>query len=188
MKINEIKEKVLKNGGITLTSDLKESEIKEGYYISIIGYEKIINFEDLKEYIEIYQNKLLKNEFIGLWYNDNKLYIDITSHLQDKKRAIQKGIKNKQLAIYDVKNKKDVDLLKDTYILYKYNKLNNDIKYIKEYFNIKDLQKEYNIKNIYQYIIKDIDNIKDNFKLLNDKYIIIKDSMYYKEYIDIIEG
>lgn len=188
MDIREIKEKVLKNGGITLTKDLKESEEKEGYFISILGYEKIIKIEDIKEWIDIYKNKLLNNEYIGLWIDKGLLYIDITIHLKSKVRAIEKGIKNKQFAIYDIKNNKSIDLLKDTYILYRYNKLNNDIKYIKEYYDVKDILKDFKTNNVYQFIYKNIDKLNNDFKLLNDKYIIIKDKCYYREYMDIMEG
>lgn len=188
MKIEEIKNELLKNGGLTLKGDLTGANNTSGYYVSLIGYEKIIQLEELEETIQEYQKKLLKNEFIGLWIDDNKIYIDISKHYTDKKRAIESGIKNKQIAIYDILNNNSIYLLKDTYILYKYNKINNDIKYIKEYFNIKDLQKDFNINNIYQFIYKDIDKLKDNFKLLKDKYIIIKDNMLYKEYKEIMEG
>lgn len=188
MKIENIKNELLKNGGITFNKDLTSASNKNGYYVSIIGYEKIIKIEELEKTIKEYQQKLLKNEYIGLWIDNNKIYIDISKHYTDKKRAIESGIKNKQIAIYDILNNNNIYLLKDTYILYKYNKINNDIKYIKEYFNIKDLQKEFNINNIYQFIYKDIDKLKDNFKLLKDKYIIIKDNMLYREFLEIMEG
>ena len=63
-----------------------------------------------------------------------------------------------------------------TYILYRYNKNNNDIQYIKEYNNYMEILKEYNIKNyntLRQYITDSID--KELKNILNDKYIIIKE-------------
>lgn len=69
-----------------------------------------------------------------------------------------------------------------TYILYNYNRFNNDIEYLKEYQTINDLTNDFkqlkNKKSIYQYIKRSIDNLKD-IKLLNDKYIII--SQYYED-------
>lgn len=68
---------------------------------------------------------------------------------------------------------------KKAYILYKYNEFNNDLEYIKEYYSTKTIQEEFkttlkNKNSIYHYITDSIDNIK---KLLNDKYIIIKEEL-----------
>lgn len=68
---------------------------------------------------------------------------------------------------------------KKAYILYKYNQFNNDYEYIKEYYNTKDIQKEFkntikNDRSIYHYITKSIDNVK---QLLNNQYIIISESI-----------
>ena len=188
MNIKTIKNELIKNGGLTLQADCTKAKEKNGFYCSIIGYEKIIKMEQLEETLKEYKNKLLKNEYIGLWIDNGLLYIDITKHYKDKKRAIQNGIKNKQIAIYDIKQNKSIYLYKDTYILYKYNKVNNDIKYLKEFYSIKDLQQTFNIKNIYQFIYNNIDTLKNDFKLLKDKYIIIKDKMLFREYMEIMEG
>ena len=64
------------------------------------------------------------------------------------------------------------------YILYNYNKFKKDLEYIKEYNNINDIQKEFNLKNkksIYNYIIKNIDDESSYINLLNNKYVIIKE-------------
>lgn len=70
---------------------------------------------------------------------------------------------------------------KNVFILYQYNEFTNDYNNIMEYYTLKEL-KEKNIdiiqlkndRSIYQYITNSIDNIK---KLLNDKYIIIKEEL-----------
>ena len=65
---------------------------------------------------------------------------------------------------------------KKIYILYEYNKMKDDYNNLKEFYNIKELQKEFNFKNknsIYQYIKKEIDT--PNKKLINDKYIVISE-------------
>ena len=187
MKTESIKNELLKNGGLTLTKELEKATEKKGYYVSKIGYEKIIQVEELENYILQYKELLAKNEYIGLWIDNNKIYIDISKHYKDKKQALKIGIKNKQLAIYDIKNDKSIYLLKDTYILYKYNNIKNDIQYIKEYYNIKDLIKDFNIKNIYQYIYNNINNL-ESIKKINDRYIIIKDKMLYKDFMELMEG
>lgn len=184
MSFKELKNELIKNGGLTLAADYTKATEKNGFYVSKIGYEKIIDFESLEENLKKYSKMLLKNEYIGLWINKGLLYIDITKHYKNKKEALKIGIKNKQLAIFDIKNNKSIDILKDTYILYKYNNIKNDIIYLKEYYNINDIKKDFNINNIYQFINE---SLNDKMHLLKDKYIIIKDSMYYKEYLEMIK-
>lgn len=65
---------------------------------------------------------------------------------------------------------------KKIYILYEYNKLKDDYNNLKEFYNIKEIQKEFKFKNknsIYQYIKKEIDTPSQ--KLINDKYIVISE-------------
>ena len=186
MKIEEIKKDLLINGGLTLTKELQRATEKKGFYVSKIGYEKIITFEELEQTITEYQNKLSKNEYIGLWIDKGLLYIDITKHYKDKQQAFKIGIKNKQIAIFDISKNESIYLLKDTYILYKYNNIKNDIIYLKEFYSIKELQKYFNTNNIYQFIYNNCNNI-ESFKKLNDKYIIIKDSILYKDFIELME-
>lgn len=187
MNIQSIKNDLFFNGGITLSKELEKATEKNGYYVSKIGYEKIIEVKELEKYINEYKNKLLKNEYIGLWIDNDKLYIDISKHYKDKKQAIKIGIKNKQIAIYDISKNKSIYLYKDCYILYIYNNIKNDINYKKEYYNISDILKDFKTNNIYQYINKNINNL-ESIKKLNDKYIIIKSKLLYKEYFEIMEG
>lgn len=68
---------------------------------------------------------------------------------------------------------------KQAFILYNYNKFNNDYEYIQEYYNINDLIKDNNIqlnntRSIYHYIKKEI---SDNMHLLKDRYIIINEKI-----------
>ena len=68
-----------------------------------------------------------------------------------------------------------------TYILYRYNKVKNDIYYIKEYDTKKDMEKDLRMDyhTLTSYIMNSIDApIKH---LLNDKYIIIKEDVLINE-------
>lgn len=178
--LKEIIKKGIINGGFTKNAYMEDISEKKGYIVSIEGYEKIYNIDvdiaeiekDVINYINISKNK--KHLYVGLWVNDDKIYLDLSKHYKNKEKAVISGINNKQLAIYDIASNKSINLTKNTYILYYYNKVKNDIQYIKEYLNIKDLEKDYNIKNAYNYITEDIDNIK---ALLKDKFIIVKDSI-----------
>ena len=185
MSNKEIIKEVLKNGGLTI--DLEE---KKGFMCSIYGMEKTFNLEQLEElekeldnYKNIVKNK--KNVYVGLWLDNNIIYLDLSKHYNDKKQAIKKGIENRQLAIYDIEKDKSIDLLKNVYIVYKYNQVNNDFIYLKEFLTIEELKKAFKSKNIYAYISNDLENIK---MLYNDNIAIIKDSIYYKEYLEIMEG
>lgn len=68
---------------------------------------------------------------------------------------------------------------KNAFILYNYNKFNNDYEYIQEYYSINELIQDNNIqlennRSIYHYIKKEIE---ENMHLLKDRYIIIKEVM-----------
>lgn len=65
------------------------------------------------------------------------------------------------------------------YTIYLLNKINNDLQYIKEYYDIKQLKEDYNIKgyNYNDYIAK-YDEKEDIYKaryILQDKYIIMRE-------------
>lgn len=183
MNIENIKNEIIKNNGLTIDKDFKKLDKKSGFMVSILGLKKTIQKKDINtldniimEYKKIIENK--KNMYIGFWIDNDLIYIDVSKHIEKKQNAVQFGIKNKQLAIYDIKNNTCIDLLKNVYIVYAYNKANNDIQYIKEFATLKDIEKTFNIKNACQYIIKDIDNITT---LLKDRYIIVNDKISYNE-------
>lgn len=177
---------ILKNGGATLTKELKALKKDNGFMVSKIGCEKTFTFDNLEELekeVINYKNKLKNNEYIGLWLDNDTIYLDISKYYTTKDRAIKTGIKNKQIAIYDIKNDKSIYLTKKAYIIYKYNKINNDLIYYKEFYNLNDIRKEFNLKNsysIYNYIVEDIDNNEYN-NLLDNKYIIITDNIPLNE-------
>lgn len=176
-------DEIIKNGGATLDKNFNSIKEKKGFMVSIIGMERTYkkeNIKELKEHIKEYQKILKVNEYIGLWIENDLIYLDISKHYKDKKQAQKVGIKNKQLAIFDLKNNENIYLTKNVYIIYKIDKIKNDLQYIKEYEDIKEIQKEYNIKNGYQYFINDIDKIEES-KILNDRFIIFKENILINE-------
>lgn len=182
--LKNIINEAIKNGGATLDHELKTANLKNGFMVSKNGYEITTdpkNIEFIEKTILKYQKIIKKHEFIGLWLDNNILYIDISKNYIDKMQAIKTGIFEKQKAIYDLKNNINIYLTKNTYILYKYIKNINDYIYIKEYNNINELKKDFKSqKNIYQFIYNNIDKIK-NLHLLKDQYIIIKDQILINE-------
>lgn len=113
MKLNlDIIESVKQNGGATLTADLQPASLDKGYMVSTPDDEHIISLDKVTAFSF---DKLIKkaqqlNGFIGLWLNDNKLYIDISQNIEDKEQAIKTGLENKQLAIYDIKKGTAIEL------------------------------------------------------------------------------
>lgn len=177
---NDLLLKYIKTGA-TLDNNLQEITKNNGFMVSIMGYEKTFHPDDLtniEKTIIDYKSRLKVNQYIGLWNNNGLVYIDISRHYTNKQDAIKNGILNKQLAIYDLSKNKDILLTKKTYILYKYNKIKNDIDYITEFTSIKDMETELktNYNTLKSYIIKSIDSpIKE---LLKDKYIIISENAF----------
>lgn len=181
--IKNIITKGLKNGGFTIDKELKDIKEDNGFMVSIIGFEKTYTINELKkleEDIKKYQNIIAtkKNYYIGLWIDQDIIYLDISRHYKDRQNAIEAGIENNQLAIWDIKKGESIDLRVNTYILYKVNKINGDLTYIAEYLNIKDIAKKFKVKNIYNYITKDIEDIKN---VLNGEYIIFNDKVARNE-------
>ena len=65
------------------------------------------------------------------------------------------------------------DNSKKCYIVYELDAFINDVKYIKEYNTLKEIEEEYKIQNARQYKTNNIDEPK---KLLKNKYIILEDN------------
>ena len=191
MLTNDFIKDLIKNGG-SIDKQYKQITEKSGFMVSKYGYEKTFNnndIESIKQCIIEYQKIINKNEYIGIWKNNDLVYIDISKHYNDKKQALQVGKNNKQLAIYDLKNNCSIDILQTTYILYKYNSYKNDYIYLKEFYSMESLKKACNkllnnTRSIYHYIFN---NIEDVNNLLINKYTIIKDQCYYRDVVDFIK-
>ena len=187
---NDYIKELIKNGG-SIDSNYNSITEKSGFMVSKYGYEKTFKNDDIegiKNTIKEYSKIICKNEYIGVWNNDGVVYVDISKHYNSKKQALQVGKNNKQLAIYDLSTGKDIDILQDTYILYKYNSILNDYIYIKEFYNMESLKKAFkkvlsNNYSIHNYIYNNIDDVNN---LLLCKYAIIKDSCYYRDIEDLL--
>ena len=97
--------KIIAQGGATLDKNLQNFENNNGYMVSIYGCEKVYKLDELDKIIQDvkeYQKTLKNNEFIGIWVDNELVYLDKSKHYSKKDKAILTGIKNKQLAIYDL--------------------------------------------------------------------------------------
>lgn len=172
-------EKIIKNGGATLTSTLEDADLKNGYMVSEVGAERVFGLDEVEEIEKTlieYAEKITTNQFVGAWLDDGKLYIDISRHYKSKKQALRVGADNKQLAIYDIANEESIYITRSVFILYAVDKVLDDIRNIAEYNSLQDIEEEFNIKNGRQYVIRNIDELV-NAKLLKDKFTIIKEEI-----------
>jgi hypothetical protein len=188
MKLEDIK-RIIENKGETLTKELKKAELKRGYMVSLEGTETQTKSDDYQAIIKAIEEKqaIIKdrnNIYIGLWLDSNIMYIDVSVNIIDKVEALEFGKYNKQLAIYDLKNNdsiylKDYNFIK-YYTLYEVIKDRNNniidykIKEQKENINLFKSIKA-SAKTLLNATYNSINNIKNDSRLIENKYIIIKD-------------
>ena len=189
MENNKIME-IIKNKGATLDRNLNDFKRNKGYIVSLEGQEKKIiksNIEEIKKEIEE-KRKFIENRkglYIGLWLENDYIYIDISIYIEDKTEALEIAKKNKQLAIYDLKIKdslylKDYSFVK-YYTIYKIvrdkegNIVNyevdtqkNSINDLVDYFKL-------NVKTIKNSIYNELQVNNVYSQLINGQYVIIKD-------------
>lgn len=188
MKLEDIK-RIIENKGETLTKELKKADINGGFMVSLEGAEVQKNVNDIngiKKAIEEKQEIIKDNNnmYIGLWLNNNIMYINISINIIDKVEALEFAKYNKQLAIYDIENNNNI-YLKDYnfikyYTLYEVikDKNNNIIDY-----KLKEQKENINLfksikasaKTLLNATYNSINNIKNDSRLIENKYIIIKD-------------
>lgn len=188
MELKDIK-KIIENKGETLNKELKKADLNKGFMVSLEGTETQTQGDDyqainqaIKEKQEIIKDS--NNMYIGLWLDNNIMYIDISININDKVEALEFAKYNKQLAIYDIINNdsiylKDYNFIK-YYTLYEMirDKNNNIIDY-----KIKEQKENINLfksitasaKTLLNATYNNINNIKNDSRLIENKYIIIKD-------------
>lgn len=105
---------ILKNSGATLTKQGKQANFKSGYMVSIKDLEKIdITKTTQAEQIKAINENLqqVKNgQNLGLWIENNILYIDISKNIKNRKKAEKIGEKYNQLAIWNIAKNENIFL------------------------------------------------------------------------------
>ena len=116
--ITKIINRVKDEGGLTI-SMIDGSEPETGYtfargakYGSVVKAEDFYKDENvLAAYYIKHKADLTGGKYhLGLWHNeaDGQVYLDVSQNIQDRERAIAQGIKNDQISIWDVVNKKEI--------------------------------------------------------------------------------
>ena len=189
MKLENIK-KIINNGGATLDKDLKDFSSNVGFMVSIKGQEAKVNKNDIKGIEREIEKKreFIKNKkglYVGLWLEDDVMFVDVSIHIVDYLEALEVGRENDQKAIFDLKSNESIYLNYITlYNMYEVVRdINNNIidyKLIRQYDNIKDIKEDLkeSTKAIYNSTFKSLEEVK---RLLNNKYCFIKDRITLEE-------
>ena len=115
MRVKRLYHTVLKNGGITVTSRLVKVKKRTGFFVSLKNQGTVIDLKDftpdtLSERINSLWVK--DTQYIGIWVDkaNKKVYIDVSVWVQDRDQAIQKGIDEGQIAIWDIEKGQEIYL------------------------------------------------------------------------------
>lgn len=183
---------IIKNEGATLDCNYNDFKSDRGYMVSIKGQEIKVNknnIEEIKKEIEKKREFIQDKEglFIGLWLDNEIMYIDISIHIIDYLEALEVARNNEQLAIYDLKNNDSIYLTYLKYYnLYRVIKDSNDkiidYKLIKQYDKKEEIKKELkaSIKTIDNIIYKSFSQYEKRLKDFKD-YILISDKITLEE-------
>lgn len=113
LKVNELKDLALKNGGFSLSPD--GSTPKSGYMVSVQDILKMpldlwLQLEDQASIDDYSKIASEVNGYIGCWIDEDNVYMDISTNIQDKNEALKIARINNQLAIYDINNNESIYL------------------------------------------------------------------------------
>lgn len=193
MNKNSIIKYIKENKGATIKADTMEAmEFEKGFTVSLANKEYItqnydIAYNKIEEYKKFIIDNNLKGVYIGVWVDttdNDKIYIDLSLHEENRQKAVRFAKKNRQLAIWNCK-KCDSEYLSynvKVYALYKniYNEIKNELGEVVEKIKIDEIN------------IKDFDNLQDIADFLGKsissvKHNTVKDYYIYSYYLNIKE-
>ena len=94
---------IIKDGGATLNKDGAPVNFENGYQVSTKDC-YTIEIGNARKILRAV-NKLLRGvgvgEFVGVWIDGGKAYIDISQHITGKAYAVELGRRNRQISIFD---------------------------------------------------------------------------------------
>ena len=181
---------MIENGGATLDKNYNDFSSNVGFMVSIKGQEVKVNKNDIEEIKKEIEKKrdFIKDKrglYIGLWLEDDILFVDVSVHIVDYLEALEVGRNNDQKAIYDLKKNESVYLNYLTYYnMYEVIKDSNnniiDYKLIKQYDNIRDITEDLkeSTKAIYNNTFRSLEEVT---RLLDNKYCFVKDKITLEE-------
>lgn len=105
MKLQDFLTDTINKGGATIGTN--GQTLSNGFLVSLQPFGEVININDatlrtIPKFVSNNEIELNKdNRFLGSWVNDNKLYLDVSVLISDKRKAIETAYKENQTAIYD---------------------------------------------------------------------------------------
>lgn len=183
---------IIKNEGATLDKNYNNFNSNNGFMVSIKGQEIKVNKNDIqgiKKEIEKKRDFIgnKKGLYIGLWLDNEIMYVDVSIHIIDYMEALEIARNNEQLAIFDLKNKDSIYLnYIKYYTLYRVIKDSNnniiDYKLIKQYDKKEEIKEEIkaSIKTIDNIIYKSFKQYEKRKKDYQD-YILVSDKITLEE-------
>lgn len=111
-QLTQLKNYIIKNGGATIDNHGSIKLFDRGYMVSLANYEKQttidrLHIATLKKYLYLAS---LYGLYVGFWLDDGVLYVDMSKRIENKQQAIDFGLYNKQISIYDLKNQTTIYL------------------------------------------------------------------------------
>lgn len=97
------------------TVNTKFQSPTKGYVVSMSRGELIMDVLDspiIQNWVSQYYEKVRCNSkrYFGVWKDDNLYYFDISINFDEKALAIDFGIKNKQKAVWNIREKQEIRL------------------------------------------------------------------------------
>ena len=172
-------EKIIKNGGATLTRELEEAQDTRRYVVSVYGQEQVFKLnqlEELEKAVLSYAKSIKKGYYIGLWINDNKIYLDISTSFDRKNQAMEFGVNNKQIAIFDTKENKSLDVIYDKF----YTIVDTKNKYLSD-MNIASFDSLEEVASFFDKSVNYINRCINGQVLINDRYQVFKDCLLFED-------
>lgn len=172
--INEkfLKNELIKKGGLTLNKNLEVLTKKEGYIATYQNSEKTFAFNELaqlKNEILKRAENIKKDEFIGLWVDNNIIYLDTSIILDNKTECLEFAKDNRQIAIFDLKENKSL-YLKDYHFIKIYTIYNKFEQVVAQFDSLEEVA---NFLEITKKAVKNI--ISENKKTKKEMFTIKKD-------------
>lgn len=95
-------EKIIKNGGATLNKSGAAVSFKRGYQVSardcfILDAE---NVERIAETVSGLLHEIARGQFVGIWIDGGRAYIDISERIPNKADALRVGKERGQISVY----------------------------------------------------------------------------------------
>lgn len=172
-------EKIIKNGGATLTKELEETQDTKRFVVSLYGKEQVFKLnqlEELEQAVLSYARSLKKGYYIGLWVNDNKVYLDVSTSFNRKNQAMKFGKDNKQIAIFDTKENNSLNVIYDKF----YTIIDTKNQYVQD-MNIASFDSLEEVANFFHKSVNYINRCINGQVLINDRYQVFKDCLLFED-------